>query len=46
MERLDRDVGTAQAAFQERPEVFQAVRVDLSVNVLDGMIDHLMLEFV
>src|ERR1700683_4997933 len=45
VERLNRDIGPSQAAFQERPEVFHALSVNLSVNVLLKVIDELMLVF-
>ena len=44
MKRFDRNVGALQPAFQERPEVFHAVSVNLSVHVGYGVVDHFMLE--
>ena len=42
MERLDADVGSADAALQQRPEVLQAVGVNLAVHVRYGVVDDLM----
>ncbi len=42
MERLDRNIGAVDAAPQQRPEVFQPVGVDPAVNVLFGVVDHVM----
>ncbi len=42
MEGFDAYVGSTDAALQQRPEVLKAVGVDASVDVLDGVIDHLM----
>ena len=42
MERLNAHVGPADAALEQAPEVLQRVRVDLSVHVGDGVVDHLM----
>jgi len=44
MERLDRNIGSLQLALEQAPEVFETIGVNLSVNVLFGMVDHLMLE--
>ena len=44
MERLDADVGSFQSALEEAPEVFESVGVNLSVNVLFGMVNDLVLE--
>ena len=41
MERLDTNVGSRDAALQQRPEVLKAVGVDATVDVLDGVIDNL-----
>jgi hypothetical protein len=46
VEGLDADVGSVDSALQEAPKVLQSIRVDLAVNVLYRMIDHLMLELV
>jgi len=43
VERLHRDVGAFQAAFEQAPEVLQPVRVNLTVNVAFGMVNDLML---
>jgi hypothetical protein len=40
VERLDRDVRALQAALEQAPEVLQAVRVDLAVNILLGVVDN------
>src|SRR5580700_11429513 len=42
MERLNRNVGTANAALEERPEVLQSVGMDVSIDVLDGVVYNLM----
>jgi hypothetical protein len=42
MERLDADVGSFQAALQQRPEILDAIRVNIAANVLFGMIHKLM----
>src|ERR1019366_5095133 len=34
-----------EAALQQAPEVFQSVGMDISINVLDGMVNDLMEEF-
>ncbi len=41
VKRLDADLGSLQAALQERPEVFDAVSVDVSLDVLFGVIHEL-----
>lgn len=46
MERLNRNIGAVQTAFQERPEVFDAVGMDQSVHVFVGMVDYFMLKLV
>ena len=33
VEWLDGDIGTADSALQERPEILQAVRVYLAINI-------------
>src|SRR5712664_4380539 len=43
MERVNGNVGAFDRSLQERPEVFQAVGVDLPPGVLPRMIDRLML---
>jgi len=43
VERLNRDVSTSQAALQERPEVFHALSVNLSVYILLKVINELVL---
>ncbi len=40
VERFDTHVRPAQRALQERPEVFQAVRVDLALSILLGVVNH------
>ena len=42
MERFDGNTGAFDGALQQRPEVFEAVGVDLSVHVAFGVVDHLM----
>ena len=46
VERLHAHIGATQAALQQAPEVLHTVSVDLPVDVLDGMVNYLMLEFV
>lgn len=41
MERLDTHVCTVDTALQQRPEVFEAVGVDATIDVLDSVIDNL-----
>jgi hypothetical protein len=40
VEGLNADVGAVQAALQETPEVFHAVRVNISANVFLSVIDN------
>jgi hypothetical protein len=42
MIRFNRDIGASQAAFEQRPEVFDTVRVNATLCVLFGMVDHVM----
>src|SRR5580658_4780093 len=42
MERFDTNVGSADATFQQAPVVFESVRVNLSVNILNCMVNDLM----
>jgi hypothetical protein len=42
VKRFDRNIGPVDSAFQERPKVFQAVRVDVAVNVGYGVVYGLM----
>ena len=42
VERLDADVGTAEGALEQAPEVLQPVGVDPAVDVPDGVVDSLM----
>ena len=44
MKRLNSNVSSAKAALQQRPEVFQAVRMDASLNVRLGMVHNVMHE--
>ena len=44
VERLDADVGALQPTLQERPEVFQPVRVDRAVDVGFGVVDEVVAE--
>ena len=46
MERLHADIRALQFALNQRPEVLQAVGVDVAANVFDGVVDDLMLEFI
>ena len=39
---LNSNVGSAQGALQQRPEVFDALRVDFTANVLFNVIDNFM----
>jgi hypothetical protein len=41
MEPLDSNIGATEVPLHQRPEVFQAVRVDVAANVFNGMIDRL-----
>src|SRR6266478_6703233 len=40
MKRLNIHIRSVQRAFEERPEIFQAVRMDMALCVTDGMVDH------
>src|SRR6476469_4844684 len=42
MEGLDRNVRATKTALQQTPEVLQAVRVDLAIDVLFGVVDYVM----
>src|ERR1051326_248280 len=44
VERLNRNVGSAQSALEQRPEVFDALSVNLSANVFDGMVHNFVCE--
>src|SRR5271155_3587712 len=44
MEWLDANVGSLQLALEQAPEVFHTVGVNLSINVLFGVVDNLVLE--
>src|SRR5260370_12881235 len=44
MERLNADVGAFELALEQAPEILQSICVNLSVNVLFGMVNHLVLE--
>ena len=46
VERLNADVGPVQATLQETPEVLHRVRVDVSIYVLNGVVDYGVLVFV
>src|SRR5579864_3166159 len=46
MKRLDTNIGTLKRPLQQRPEVFNAVRVNLSANVFLRMVHHFMHEVV
>lgn len=46
MERLHANVGSRNSALQQTPEILHPIGVDSTVNILDGVIDYLMLEFV
>ena len=46
MERLDGNVRAMQPALQKRPEVFQAVGVNLAIDVLNRMVYNAMLKFI
>src|SRR5260370_33592178 len=43
MKRFHTYVGSAKAAFQQRPEVFHAVRVYAAIYILHGVVNDLML---
>ena len=40
MKRFNVHIGSMQCAFEERPEIFQAVRVDVTLRVANGMVNH------
>src|ERR1051326_408486 len=40
MERLDTNVRALDGAFQETPEVLQAVRVDRAIDIGFGVVNH------
>ena len=42
MKRFHGNIGSFQRAFQQAPEVLHAVRMDMALDVLDGMIDNFM----
>jgi len=42
MERLNAHIRAINAAFQQAPEIFEAVSVNLAIDVLDGVIYDLM----
>ena len=42
MERFNAHIGSADAALQQAPEVFQTVGMDLPVDVFNCMVDNLM----
>ena len=42
MKGLDADVGSFQAALQQRPEILDPVRVDIAIDVAFRVVDHLM----
>src|SRR5271165_1824053 len=44
MKRLDSNVGSTKAALQERPEIFQTVRVNSPINVSLRMVHKLVNE--
>lgn len=46
VEWLHADVGSVQAALQERPKVFHRISVDVAVHVLDRVIDDLVLKVI
>src|SRR5437016_5026651 len=46
VEGLDRNVCTVNAPFEETPEIFQSVRVNLTANVFHRVVDHFVLEFI
>src|SRR5438067_12744779 len=45
MKRLYSNVGSTKAALQQRPEIFHALHVNLTVNVLLKMVHELMFVF-
>ena len=42
MERLDRNVRAFQAAFEQRLEILNAIRVNVAINVLFRVINDVM----
>ncbi len=46
VERLNTHVCAGNPSLQERPEVFQTVCMNAAIDVVDGLIDHSMLELV
>ena len=45
VERLDRNVGSAQRSLQQTPEVLNAIAMNLSVDVFDGVVHDLVFVF-
>ncbi len=45
MKRLDANVGSLQATLEKRPEVFEAIGVNLAIHILFGVVNYLMLKF-
>src|ERR1035438_5807111 len=46
MKGLNRNVGAVNAALQKRPEIFQAVGMNLAIDIGYRMVDHLMLKLI
>jgi len=40
MERFNRDIGTVQATLQEAPEVLHRIGVNVSIRILNGVVDN------
>src|SRR5713101_9068012 len=40
MKRLNVYISAVQGAFEQRPEVFQAIRVNVALRVTNGMVDN------
>lgn len=45
VEWLDRNIGSAQAALDQGPEVFKPIGVDFAAHILDRMGNYFMLKF-
>src|SRR5579862_4267500 len=43
MERLDRNISALQSALEKRPKVFEAIGVNLPINILLSVVDDLVL---
>ena len=46
MKRLNADISPFNSPFQQRPEVFQSVRMDMTLRVTLSVIDHVVNVFI